>query len=92
MEDFKFKNGTMMKGIVATTITAVLLIVVPVVLALILRSRTSTPGLGSELASLIQLIVLLGIPVAAASFFRGFYKKGGLARMTFGLVETGLVI
>jgi hypothetical protein len=92
MEDFKFKHGTMVKGIVATTITAVLLIVIPVVLALILRSRTSTPGLGSELASLIQLIVLLGIPVAAASFFRGFYKKGGLARMTFGLVETGLVM
>ena len=92
MEDFKFKHGTMVKGIVATTITAVLLIVVPVVLALILRSKTSTPALGSELLSLVQLIVLLGIPVAAASFFRGFYKKGGLARMTFGVVETGLIL
>ncbi len=92
MEDFKLKYGTVNKGIVAASIAAILLIVVPTVIALILRSRISTPSLGPELLSLIQLIVLLGIPVAAASFFRGYYRKGSLARMTFGLVETGLVL
>ena len=92
VEDFKFKYGTMRNGIVAASKTAGLLIVVPVVLAFLLKIRTSTPSLGSELVSLILLIVLLGIPVAAASFFKGFYKKGSLARMTFGLVEAGLVV
>lgn len=92
MEDFKFKHGTMSRGIVAASIAAVLLVVVPVVLALIFRSRMSDPTLGSELLGLIQLIILLGIPVVAASFLGGFYKKGSFARLTFGLVETGLVL
>jgi hypothetical protein len=69
-----------------------LLIVVPVVLALMIGSRTSDPSFGSELLSLIQLIIILGSPVVVASFFRGYYKKGSLARMTFGLVGTGLVL
>ncbi len=92
VEDFKFKYGTMRKGIVSASNTAGLLIIVPVVLAFLLKIRTSTPALGSELVSLILLIVLLGIPVAVASFFKGYYKKGSLARMTFGLVEAGLVL
>ena len=92
MEDFKFKHGTMRKGIFEASIAALLFIVVPVAIALILRSGNSTPGLGSGLLDLIQLIALLGIPVAAASFFRGFYRKGSLARMTFGLVEFALAL
>ncbi|MDD1743465.1 MAG: hypothetical protein LUO85_02435 [Methanomassiliicoccales archaeon] len=92
LEDFKFKHGTIGKGIVAASIAGVLLIVIPVVLILIFRSRMSDPVLGSELLSLIQMIALLGIPVAVASFFRAFYRKGSLARMTFGLAETGLVL
>ncbi len=92
IEDFKFKHGTISRGITTASIVAVLLIVMPVILAFLLRSRTSIPSLESELLDLILLIVILGIPVAVAAFFRGFYKKGSLARMTFGLVETGLLL
>jgi hypothetical protein len=92
MEDFKFKYGTMGKGIVAASIAVVLLIVIPVILFLILNRIISDLSIRSVLGDLIVLVVLLGIPVAATSFLRGFYKKGSLARMIFGLVESGLIL
>jgi hypothetical protein len=92
MEDFKFKHGTIGKGIVAASLVAVLLIVVPVVLFLILNRIIPDLFIRSLLRDLILLVVLMGIPVAATSFFRGFYKKGSLARLIFGLVESGLFL
>jgi hypothetical protein len=93
MEDFKFKHGKMKEGLWAAGITSALLIAAPLILILILENQMRfSAELTSELASLMVLVIVLGIPAGAMAFFRGFYRKGSLGRMVFGLAEIEAVL
>jgi hypothetical protein len=49
-------------------------------------------GLGSAtLDRLGNLMLFIGIPIAVLSFFKGFYPKGSVSRLTFALVVVALV-
>ncbi len=49
-------------------------------------------GLGSAtLERLSTLLLLIGLPIAVLSFFKGFYPKGSVSRLTFALVIVALI-
>jgi hypothetical protein len=49
-------------------------------------------GLGSAtLERLSMLLLLIGLPIAAISFFKGFYPKGSVSRLTFALIVVALI-
>ena len=65
-----------------------------------LQSMTGTPagsadgffGLGSAtLDRLSALLLIIGLPIAVISFFKGFYPKGSVSRLMFALIIVGLV-
>lgn len=49
-------------------------------------------GLGSAtLDRLGTLLLFIGLPIAVVSFFKGFYPKGSVSRLTFALIVVALV-
>ena len=49
-------------------------------------------GLGSAtLDRLSMLLLFIGLPVAVLSFFKGFYPKGSVSRLTFALIIVALI-
>jgi hypothetical protein len=49
-------------------------------------------GLGSAtLDRLGTLLLFIGLPIAVMSFFKGFYPKGSVSRLTFALIVVALV-
>ncbi len=53
---------------------------------------TSLFGLGSAtLDRLSTLLLFIGLPIAVMSFFKGFYPKGSVSRLTFALIVVALV-
>ncbi|HEY3420114.1 MAG TPA: hypothetical protein VGK23_06135 [Methanomassiliicoccales archaeon] len=49
-------------------------------------------GLGSAtLDRLANLLLYIGLPIAVLSFFKGFYPKGSVSRLTFALVVVALI-
>ena len=49
-------------------------------------------GLGSAtLDRLSTLLLFIGVPIAVISFFKGFYPKGSVSRLTFALIIVALI-
>lgn len=49
-------------------------------------------GLGSAtLDRLSTLLLFIGLPIAVVSFFKGFYPKGSVSRLTFALIIVALI-
>ena len=49
-------------------------------------------GLGSAtLDRLSTLLLFIGLPIAGISFFKGFYPKGSVSRLTFALIIVALI-
>ena len=49
-------------------------------------------GLGSAtLDRLSTLLLFIGLPIAVISFFKGFYPKGSVSRLTFALIIVALI-
>lgn len=49
-------------------------------------------GLGSAtLDQLSTLLLFIGVPIAVISFFKGFYPKGSVSRLTFALIIVALI-
>jgi ABC-type multidrug transport system fused ATPase/permease subunit len=66
----------------------------------LLQSMTGTAGanasglfgLGSAtLDRLSTLLLFIGLPIAVMSFFKGFYPKGSVSRLTFALIVVALI-
>lgn len=90
MNEFALRLGRPSRGILAAAGAAVKFLVVPLLLIYALITLLKEAG-GEEyvgvlgLDALVQTVVVLGIAITALSFFRGFYPKGSLSRMAFGL-------
>ena len=48
-------------------------------------------GIEDTIIEVRNMAILFGIPVVAFAFFKGFYPKGSLARMTFGILMVGSI-
>ena len=95
MEDFKFKHSDWWDGLMAALMTAVVLLIVPVVLIIVEQGQVSGPASGAlknEMSALMTLVILVSIPAIAASFLRGMFPKGTHSRLTFGMVEVAVVL
>ena len=92
MNEFSIHHGRWSKGLLAAVGGLVKYVAVPVLLLFILTALLESAG-GEEfvqqlaLPELTTLVALLGTIVAALSFFRGFYPKGSMSRMAFGVAS-----
>lgn len=90
MNEFSLRHGRWGKGMLAAVGGLVKYVAVPLLLLFILSDLLETAG-GEEfvqqlaLPELTMSVAVLGIAVAALSFFRGFYPQGSMSRMAFGV-------
>ncbi len=93
MGDFKFSNGKVKNGILASVISAVALLAIPAMVILTSRAFTgAAPAFYTNANSLLTIIVIAAIPAIALAFFRGHYPKGTVSRLIFGEAESAAVL
>jgi len=92
MNDFSISHGSWKKGALAAVGGVIKYVVVPILIVLGMITVMERAGVEElieslGLRSLVMQVAILGGVVAALSFFRGFYPKGSLSRMTFGVIS-----
>ena len=92
MNDFSISHGSWKKGALAAVGGVIKYVVVPILIVLGMITVMERAGVEElieslGLRSLVMQVAILGEVVAALSFFRGFYPKGSLSRMTFGVIS-----
>ena len=89
MNEFDLKNGQVRPGFVAMLASAAAFLLLPFLLITAVPSLTD----GAEaLLPLANFVLVLGLPVAFAAFFRGFYDKGTRSRLSAGGAESSLAV
>lgn len=90
MNEFHPRGGSMTKGILSATAGAVMYVVIPLIILASASSLMADAG-GGEVAEQIGLgvimenVLFVGVPIAAVSFFKGYYPKGSYSRATMGV-------
>jgi hypothetical protein len=92
LNEFSFSLGKLSKGLVAAAGGLIKYVAVPLVIIYGVIALLESAG-GGEFAESLGLnglmtwVAVLGIAIAALSFFRGFYPKGSRSRMIFGVAS-----
>jgi hypothetical protein len=95
--DFRFRYGRLTNGIRMARGAMIRFVIIPVAIVIVVKSLISSMGnsvtdqLSNTLGTTMTLLFLVGIPIAVLSFFKGFYPKGSLSRMSFSLVIVALL-
>ncbi|NLI74483.1 MAG: hypothetical protein GX369_06920 [Euryarchaeota archaeon] len=96
MNDFSLRRGKFFKGIYAAMGSLITYIAIPLFAIFALMSLLISSG-GEDLVQQLNLeniamwITILGVIIVIISFFRGFYPKGSMSRMTFGIISMAIV-
>jgi hypothetical protein len=96
-QDFRFRYGRLTKGIRTARGAMLRYVILPVASIIIIKAVIATMGteltdsLSETLGTTIGLLLLVGIPIVVLSFFKGFYPKGSVSRMTFSIVIVALL-
>jgi membrane protease YdiL (CAAX protease family) len=96
MSEFALGEGSLGRGIGSAVVAAVKYLAVPILLIVGFTTLVAEAGV-DELAGQLGIdrittyLLVLGIPITALSFFRGYYPKGSRSRMTFGVLVAALV-
>ena len=97
MNEFSLKEGKIRGGLFSAIGAAVKYVVVPVILFTIIAGFFSALNNMSDNLGLTMIgdmrnaALIIGIPIIFLSFFRGFYSKGSVSRVTFALLTTAMV-
>ncbi len=97
MNDFSPKVGNVGKGIVALVFAAAKYLLVPILILTALTTMLARVEGASMITDQIDLerikffVLVLGVPITALAFFRGFYPKGSVSRFAFAAAITALV-
>jgi hypothetical protein len=95
--DFRFHYGRLTKGILMARSALLRYVIMPVALIIVLKAvisalgSTITDNLSGMLGTTMTFLFFIGIPIAVLSFFKGFYPKGSVSRMTFSIVIIALL-
>ena len=95
--DFRFRYGRLTKGIKMARGALLRYVILPVSIVIIIKALISAMGntitdqLSETLGATVSLLLLVGIPIAVLSFFKGFYPKGSVSRMSFSIVIVALL-
>lgn len=90
MNEFALRHGRVGRGVLAAAGAAVKFIVLPLLLVLgtavlLVEAVREEDIVLLGLDALVPTIVVLGTVIAGLSFFIGFYPRGSLSRLAFGL-------
>lgn len=96
MSEFSLRGGSIARGLWSAFVTGIKYIGFPLLIITaftVLFTQLGTTEMGEQLGleRLANYLVVLGIPITVLSFFRGFYPKGSLSRMIFGVVVAALI-
>jgi hypothetical protein len=96
MSDFSLEHGSIGSGIIAAVVAGIKYLLIPLILligASSLLVQAAGQGVADQigLEAVIETVLVLGIPIALLSFFRGFYPRGSISRFTFGIAVVALV-
>jgi hypothetical protein len=95
--DFRFRYGRLTKGFRMARSSLLRFVIIPVVVVIIVRAviasldTTLTDDLLGALGTMMTLLFFVGIPIAALSFFKGFYPKGSVSRMISSIIIVALL-
>lgn len=90
--DFRARYGKYNLGIKLSRRSVERYMIVPLIAFIIIDGTLnyiSSAGIGdlqTTLASTKLYLVLIGVAIASVAFFKGFYPKGSVSRMTFGIL------
>ncbi len=97
MTEFAFSHGRMSKGIWSALWASLKFVIIPLALIMMLDFALMEvasglgdvdPGLeaiSKDLDTIMVRAIILGIPLVALAYFKGFYPRGSTSRLTFGL-------
>jgi hypothetical protein len=95
--DFRLRYGRMAKGVRMARGAMVRYVILPIGIIIVSKAvisyfgDTMTGMLTETLATTMSALFLVGVPIAFMSFFKGFYPKGSLSRMTFSIIIVALL-
>ncbi|MEM2943858.1 MAG: hypothetical protein QW087_03875 [Methanomassiliicoccales archaeon] len=90
MSEFSFKHGVLWKGALSAIISALNFLIVPIIIISVI-SKFGEEILGDYFAVTRSAILTIGIPIIIMSFLKGFYPKGSISRLIFGMMTAALV-
>lgn len=96
MNEFSPSIGNVGKGIAASALAAAKYLIVPILVLTALTTLLARVDETSIISDQIDLerirfyVLVLGVPITALAFFRGFYPKGTLSRFAFAAAITAL--
>lgn len=106
-QDFRPRYGRYLAGMTEASKALLKFVIFPLIIIMILGAVIqSTEGMigqaggnadglfgfgSATLERLTVLLLLIGLPIAVLSFFKGFYPKGSVSRLTFALVIVALI-
>lgn len=96
MSEFSLDEGSVGSGIIASVVAGIKYLLLPLILligASSLLVQAGGQGMARQIGldDVINWVLILGIPIAALAFFRGFYPRGSISRFTFGIIVVVLV-
>lgn len=84
--DFRLRYGSLFNGLKLARSTLIGFVIIPLVIIILMKAAFSSlnveevDSMMSNLDDISSYMVMLGIPMAALAFFKGFYPKGSFSR------------
>lgn len=84
--DFRLRYGSLYNGLKLARSTLIGFVIIPLIIVILMKAGFSSlnveevDSMMSNLDDISAYMVMLGVPMAALAFFKGFYPKGSLSR------------
>ncbi len=84
--DFRLRYGSLFNGLKLARSTLIGFVVIPLIVIILMKAGFSSlnveevDSMMSNLDDISTYMVMLGVPMAALAFFKGFYPKGSVSR------------
>jgi len=95
IHDFRIRYGSLFNGLRLSRRNLIGFVIIPLVFVIVLKAALSSidleqlDQLASRLDSVATFMLMLGLPITALAFFKGFYPKGSVSRF---LPALGMVL
>ncbi len=84
--DFRLRYGSLFNGLKLARSTLIGFVIIPLMVIILMKAGFSSlnveevDSMMSDLDDISSYMVMLGVPMAALAFFKGFYPKGSVSR------------
>ncbi len=84
--DFRLRYGSLFNGLKLARSTLIGFVIIPLIIIILMKAGFSSlnveevDSMMSDLDDISSYMVMLGVPMAALAFFKGFYPKGSVSR------------